>query len=321
MSPNGDDNNDGTGEETAFATIARALNVVRPGETIVVAAGTYEEGIELTGLGVTLQDKDNGDGTIVLMGADENDKPVLDGQGTTRMGFWCENCSNIEVSNLIFTNYTDIGIGFSGGSNLTMSGLEATDNGFAVQLTDWDFEGYGIFVENASDVLIENCQAYRNGPNPQGDIYMGTGINMYGCTDSIMRNNISNDNIGGGYLIEDSENILFENNVARRNDLDVSFDGWWDGGLWLDGGRDVTVRNNTFTDNLGPGIEISDEDLQNPTGYVLENNTSTGNYWGIFIWSFGTDDWPDEDIIRQSGNDFSGNSRGDVAIVPWESAP
>lgn len=108
-----------------------------------------------------------------------------------------------------------------------------------------------------------------------------------------------------------------ENNEAYGNDLDASVDEWWDGALWLDGGKNVIIRNNYFHDNLGPGIEISDEDFQNPTGYVLENNRSINNYYGIFIWNFGTNDWPDESIIKRSGNDFSENSIKDVWIIDW----
>ena len=119
---------------------------------------------------------------------------------------------------------------------------------------------------------------------------------------------------GGGILVEDSTGVLVEGNQIFDNDLDVSADEWWDGGIWLDGGSNVTIRGNTFTNNRGPGIEISDEDIQRPFGYVLENNTSTGNYYGIYIWNFGSTDFPPDSVLRRSGNTFSGNSRQDVWI-------
>ena len=109
-----------------------------------------------------------------------------------------------------------------------------------------------------------------------------------------------------------------EGNEIYNNDLDASADEWWDGGLWLDGGHDVTVRDNVFRDNLGPVIEISDDDNQNPYGYVLENNVCIRNYWGIFIWNLGSSDWPPENIIQRSGNQFTDNSRGNVWIVADE---
>jgi parallel beta-helix repeat protein len=107
-----------------------------------------------------------------------------------------------------------------------------------------------------------------------------------------------------------------EDNRVDGNDLDASRFEWWDGGIWLDGGGDVLVRNNQFVNNLGPGIQVSDEDLQSPTGYRLENNTSSGNYFGIYIWNFGECPYPDEDVLTRSGNDFTRNSRQDVWCEP-----
>ena len=118
--------------------------------------------------------------------------------------------------------------------------------------------------------------------------------------------------------MEDSENVVVEDNEVYENDLDATVDEWWDGGLWLDGGRNVVVRDNVFRDNLGPGIQISDEDLQNPTGYVLQDNISTRNYYGIYIWNFGTSDWPPENVLQRSGNQFTENTIQDVWIVDWD---
>ena len=79
----------------------------------------------------------------------------------------------------------------------------------------------------------------------------------------------------------------------------------------------MIVRNNNFHDNLGPGIEISDEDKQQPLAYILENNLSNNNYYGIFIWNFGSNNWPDTTILKNINNDFSGNSIQDIWIVDW----
>jgi len=200
-----------------------------------------------------------------------------------------------------------------------MADLIISENGHAVQLKDWEIEGYGIHVEDSKNINISDNLVYRNGPDPQifPSFLMGTGINTYNNEDVLISNNVSYNNIGGGYLVEDSYKVIFENNEAYGNDLDATVEEWWDGALWLDGGGDVIVRNNYFHDNFGPGIEISDEDFQDPKGYVLENNRSNNNYYGIFIWNFGTKDWPDSTIIKRSGNDFSGNSVENIWIVDW----
>jgi parallel beta-helix repeat protein len=308
VSKNGNDNNDGKSMDNAFRTISHAFEVVKHGEIIQVLAGTYYEGIELENLG-------NSSASITLRG--EAGATILDGQRVRTLGIWCEYCTNLIFENLEIRNYTDIGIGALYSSIITMRNLTVHNNGFAVQLTGWELEGYGIDADECNNVLIENNDVYQNGPNPQKDILMGTGINTFGCTNSTIRNNQCYENIGGGMLVEDGVNVLVEGNNVYKNDLDASVDEWWDGGLWVDGGHDIIIRNNTFTGNLGPGIEISDEDFQNPYGYVLENNTCTGNYYGIFIWNFGTNDWPADNIIKRSGNQFTGNSRKNIWIIAW----
>lgn len=309
VSKNGNNNNDGQSIETAFKTIARAFEVVKPGETIQVLAGTYNEELYPEYLG-------NLNAAITLKG--ENGSTILDGQRTKKIGIWCENCTNLVFDDLEIRNYTDIGIGAFLSSNITMRNLTVHNNGFAVQLLGWELEGYGIDVDECSNILIEENDVYQNGPNPQlPDILMGTGINTFECTDCTIRNNQSYENIGGGILVEDGVNVLVEGNNVYNNDLDATIDEWWDGGIWIDGGHDIIIRNNRFTGNLGPGIEISDEDFQKPYGYVLENNICTGNYYGIFIWNFGTNDWPPDNVIHRSGNQFTGNSRKDIWIVDW----
>ena len=123
--------------------------------------------------------------------------------------------------------------------------------------------------------------------------------------------------VGGRILVEDSSNVLVEGNEVYANDLDATLEEWWDGGIWLDGGHNVVVRDNIFRDNLGPGIQISDEDHQQPYGHVFENNVSTGNYYGIYVWNFGTSDFPPENVLRMLNNQISGNTRQNIWIVPW----
>lgn len=238
------------------------------------------------------------------------------------MGIWCENCINITFDNLTFRNYTDVGIGVYLSDRIVMRNLTVHNNGFAAQLTDWGFEGYGIMVDESSNVSVERNVVYENGPNPQvfPDYLMGTGINIYACNRCQMVNNRVYNNIGGT-LVEDSVGVLVEGNEIRDNDLDASADGWWDGGLWIDGGRDITVRNNIFSGNRGPGIQVSNEDNQAVYGYILENNISVENYFGIYIWNFGAKDPPDERILKMSGNTFENNSRQDILIVDWQCPP
>jgi len=306
VSTNGNDQSDGLTEATAFATLGHAITVIGPGESIHILPGTYQEALMLEDIGYT-------EGIITIRGI--GTKPVFDGARTGKIGFWCEKCKNLLFDNLTFSNYTDIGIGVYLSSGITMRNLEIHNNGFAPKLTGWEIEGYGIDIDTSQNVTIEDSQVYCNGPDPRPSGTLGTGINTFGCTNCVIQNNESYENIGGGILVEDGVNVLVQGNGIRNNYLDATEDEWWDGGIWIDGGRDVVIKNNIFEDNLGPGIEISDEDHQKPYGYVLLNNVSTKNYYGIFIWNFGTNDWPDESIISRSGNQFINNTIKDVWIL------
>ncbi|MBI4730398.1 MAG: right-handed parallel beta-helix repeat-containing protein [Acidobacteria bacterium] len=309
VSRQGSDNNDGSSREQAFASVKQALGSARAGDVISISEGVYAEGIELEGL----------TGPIVIIG--ESDV-VLDGKSKIRMGVWCEHCTNITFDNLTFRNYTDIGVGVYLSDHIVMRNLTAHHNGFAVRSVDWELEGSGIMVHESSTVLAEYSVVYENGPNPQvfPDILMGTGIEFYGCTSCQMMYNRVYNNISGT-LVEDSVDVLVEGNEIWGNDLDASSAEWWDAGLWIDGGHDITARNNNIHDNRGPGIGIGNEDNQEVYGYVLENNVSTGNYFGIYIWNFGTNGFPDESIVKMLDNAFEDNSRHDIMITDWECPP
>ncbi|NQV03494.1 MAG: right-handed parallel beta-helix repeat-containing protein [Bacteroidia bacterium] len=309
VSTNGNDANNGLSQTTAFGSLARAFTVIRPGGTIRILPGTYN-----TGIGLQLC----GDSAAPITVEGYQGVPVLDGQNRIAIGIFCEGCKNMIFRNLKIQYYTDIGIGLENGNTFVFRNLEVLENGHAVQLTGWKIEGYGIHVDYSENIEIRNNTVYRNGPEPQlfPDYLMGTGINTYGNTNVVIADNKSYRNIGGGILVEDSWDVIVERNEIYENDLDATADGWWDGGIWLDGGGNVTLRENNIYDNLGPGLEISNEDNQWIRGYLLENNISTNNYYGIYIWNFGTTTWPDTAIIKNINNNFTGNSVQDVWIQP-----
>ena len=104
--------------------------------------------------------------------------------------------------------------------------------------------------------------------------------------------------------------------LCAPSTADAAEDEWRDGEIWLEGGHDVTVRNNRFCDNIGPGFEISDEDDQKPYGYIPENNILTNNTYGIYIGNFGTARFPPENILRLKNRYTSNNTVRNVWIVP-----
>ncbi|MBI3962982.1 MAG: right-handed parallel beta-helix repeat-containing protein [Deinococcus sp.] len=310
VSVQGNDNADGQTPETAFRTIGRALERVQPGGTVLILPGTYYETGYLEGQG-------NPEAPLTIRG--HGGTPKLDGQNTRDAAFWIIESASIVLEDLEITGYTDAGIVVSLSSRITLRRLTVHHNGSQPE-TDWA-EGYGIHVDESRHVAIEANQVFANGPRSRLPGRLGTGINTFRLQDAVISNNQVVENIGGGILVEDGVDVLVQGNEIRLNDLDASADGWWDGGIWLDGGQRIAVRDNTIEMNAGPGIEVSDEDHQQPYGYVLENNISTGNYYGIYIWNFGTTGFPPENILRLVNNQISGNAWRDVWIVPWNCPP
>jgi len=309
VSVNGSDDNNGKTPGTAFKTLPKALKKVGDGGKIRIMPGTYSSAIALENWkfqqGITIEGYK---GT-----------PVFDGKQALPAGLLFEKCTNITLDSIEFRNYTDFGTGATSCGKLTFNNLIVQNNGHKAQLKDWgEMDGFGLYIDESDYILIEDCEVFQNGPDPKifPDPLLGTGIDTYRLKNSIIRNNHSHHNIGGGILVEDGINVIVEGNEINDNDLDASADDWWDGGIWVDGGHDIFIRNNNFHNNMGPGIEISDEDNQNPTGYVLENNTSTKNYFGVFIWNFGTTNWPDTSILINKNNNISGNQQKDVWIMP-----
>ena len=150
-------NNDANGQtrDTAFRTIARALENAHPGDTVLILPGVYEEALTLEGLG-------DASAPITIRG--EDGVPVLDGQRVSALGIWCEDCTNLVFEHLEIRDYTDVGIGVSASADIVMRDLIVYDNGFQVQLVDWELEGYGIHVEESQNVIVEDNDVYQNGP-------------------------------------------------------------------------------------------------------------------------------------------------------------
>jgi parallel beta-helix repeat protein len=314
VSPEGDDSNPGT-ETAPLGTLAFALCNLEPGQTLNVMTGTYKESIIMGAFG-------NSTLPIVIRAHPNGDSlPVLDGESSRTMGIALVESTNITIQGLEFKNYTDEGLLILEGSDFTIRNNLFRANGRASIDPDHDDEGFGVNVLGARNVLIEGNESVNNGPNQERweNFALGTGINTYENRDVIIRDNFIHGTIGGGILVEDSFHVLVENNLIQNNQLDANAD-YWDGGIWVDGGQDITLRNNQIYDHNGPGIVLSDEDVQYPQasfGFVVENNLISGNLVGMFIWNWGQ--CPvEESIIRLSENQLESNHDGEYWCVEWE---
>lgn len=313
VAPGGNDQNSGATPDAPLRTLAYALCSVRPGQTVRILPGTYPESVVLGLFG-------NAQLPIRIQGVtDSGQRPVLDGGGIRTMGIALVESTNIVVENLEFQNFTDEGLLALAGSDIGIRNNRFHDNGRASIDPDFDGEGFGLMLAGTRRATIEDNAVYNNGPAEDRvrQAILGTGINTFELRDAVIRNNHSHDNTGGGILVEDSHNVLVEGNRIEGNELDAA-DDYWDGAIWVDGGTNVTVRQNTITDNHGPGLQISDEDLQFPKasfGYLVEGNSITDNLFGLYLWNFGRCPFPAPEILTLKDNRIENNSEKDIWCV------
>lgn len=311
--PDGDARNRGDRPQAPLP-LAEALCSLRPGQTLLLLPGTYRQSILLGEYGTPGL-------PIVIRGLlDGDQRPRLDGEGMRSVGIGLVESTNLVIENLSFVNYRDQGLLILLGSQFVVRGNLIENNGRDSIDPDANGEGFGINVLGARQVLIENNLVLGNGPNHQRweKHILGTGINTYELVEGVIRQNQIVGNIGGGILVENGAEVLVENNHIEGNQLDANGD-YWDGGIWVDGSRQVVLRGNTIINNLGPGIVISDEDVRYPAASIgtrLEGNIVRHNLYGLYSWNFGVCPLP-EDALLLAGNEIRDNDERDFWCERW----
>ena len=150
VATNGDDTNTG-GEFSPFKTVAKAITMVAPGDTVYLRAGDYTEKIvaNVSGLfGARIKIAGYPDETV-NMDMSETSMTAAEGAVTVRAGF-------VTIDNLQITNPTTNGV------------YVATAEASTVQnITIPSYSGYGIRVSNTTpgkqNSYIQNCNILGNG--------------------------------------------------------------------------------------------------------------------------------------------------------------
>lgn len=310
VGPNGSDDASGESTDEPLATIGSAVERIVPGCSVKVLPGRYVQSVHISDFPeleapITIEG-------ITLDASDE--VPDFDGEDRLSTGIEISESSNFTLKNMSFAGYTDQGVYVWESEDIILTGLRVTRNGRASVNPDSDGEGFGINVDTASNITITGNTATFNGPDDTrfAEGTAGTGINTYQMTDSVIEGNLVIGNIGGGILVEDSDTVRVLNNQIENTNADLSHDGWWDAGIWLDGGKNIVVRHNVIRETLGPAIQVSDEDDQSPTGFVVVDNTIESNYYGLFMWNLGDCPDPDKNIAVFNNNVISDSSKDDI---------
>jgi len=298
----GSDALDGTSIATAWATLQHAADQVDPGDTVHVLDGGY--------LGFYLDRSGTVDNPITFV-AEGPAVEITADNGVTPDGINLEGASHVVIDGFVVNGRTRAGIRAVLAEHVTVRNCRAGHNGkwgiltgFVDDFTAEDNETHhsqiehGIYVSNSGDrpVLRRNLvhDNHANGIHMNGDASLGgdgvisgalvernvvygngagggSGINMDGVTDSVVRNNLLYDNHASGislYRIDGGAGS--SRNVVVNNTIVQAADGRWCVNI-RDGSTDNRVRNNVLY-NLHSFRGAITVDAASRPGLVAEHN-------------------------------------------------
>jgi hypothetical protein len=209
---------------------------------------------------------------------------------------------NVQITDVISTNYWN-GIYLSGDSSVTVSGTETSPS--SLQLS---FNGYnGLYATTCTDLTVDGGEFITNTRsgifmiycvNPQilnshntanGNYY--NGMMLTSCQNVRLENDYSTLSVGSsGYFFSNCEGVEFVSSVADYNDVM---------GVYVKGGKDVTVSSSSFGNNYMSGVYGTG--VQNLVLNDCDASSNTQN--GIYLISVTS---PEINSATTSSNGWNG---------------
>ncbi|WP_445954532.1 nitrous oxide reductase family maturation protein NosD [Thauera sp. SDU_THAU2] len=249
----------------AGESIQAAIDRAAPGDTIEVERARY--------FGHLLIDK-----PLTLRGIE---RPTIDGE--LKENTISVKAEDVTIEGLIIAN--------SGGDTLYQHAgvyIYPGSHKAVVRNCDFSYTLFGLWIEKANDVLIENnlITGKRDFDSPR----RGNGIQLYNTRRArIIGNNISF--VRDALYVDVSHDALFRDNRLHHSRYGThymnAYDNVWEGNdSWMNRGglalmevRRLTVRNNRAWANSDHGIM-----LRTIQDSVIEHNVVAGNQRGFFIY-------------------------------------
>jgi cysteine-rich repeat protein/parallel beta-helix repeat protein len=288
-------------------TIQAALNQAVAGDTISVNTGTYSEKITFPSGGTP--------GNPITLRATPGHHPVLDGTG-------------VSGSNMILIDGTAspksyiVVRGFEIRNNLNVSdgsGVRILGAGTAIEIRDNEIHnitgdhamGITVYASEASAIaalVIDGNTIHDCEPAQSEALTLNGNVDGFQITNNVVRdvNSIGIDCIGGETDIQPNPALVCRNGLIKGNTViraNADYEGGFAGGIYVDGGRDIVIENNTIT-GCDLGIEIGAENAGTVTDNVkvrnniIYENEKAGLVFGGFSSSVG----------RANDNEFRGNT-------------
>jgi len=288
------------------SNLQAAINAAQPGDTILVAPGTYgkifvPKSLNLIGEGALIKPSEHEIGIEIRA-----DKVNVSGF-TVRGGLYgihlVESDGCAIFSNTV-TGCEQWGIGLIFSDRNAIKGNVASFNGLGGE--GW----YGIYLSNSNENLIEENVANDNGeygvcmfPSCSENVIIENvmerndyGIYMFtGCAGNRIESNELSENKNSGLkMMHDCVDNLILNNTVARNDV---------AGVFLDlGSKKNVIQNNEIINNCGSGGVTFGIQMQEGSGNnIIVQNNITGSQKGIFVTTDGNhiyNNWIFENVIQ-----------------------
>jgi len=278
---------------TDYETIQAAINAANPGDSIIVAPGTYYENVVINK-------------TLSLMG-ETKEITIIDGNGTGIVV--TINASNVNLSGFTITRsgqhpWTDSGIFISFGSannNISNNIVRENYHGVFFEATNGNVLSFNNISSNTGRAIyLESSWRNTISANIISLNEQDTGIELFDSANNIIKaNTVSENGWGGIYLQESSKNVILENTISSNYFVGIYFET---------SSYNVLYRNN-FVDN---GLNELGQMYSFESSNTWDNGAE-GNYWNEY-----------------DGTDANGDGIGDTntphlevdsypLIEPWSS--
>lgn len=295
----GSDNASGSANSPVL-TLQRAADLATAGTTIHIAAGTYKGPVYIENSGTLAQPiifEPMPSAKVVVTGTPSTDDEHL---------FHIENQAYVIIRGLEFAKFwtsndqiTPIAIYVTGSShNILIENNHIHDLGTRADTEEGNAHGIAVYgSQPIKDIQINNNRVENLSLGRSEAIVLNGDVTNF----EVNHNQVNNNNNIGIDIIGFEGTAETDNDYARQSDIigntvtrnsivgnpGYKGDDPSAGGIYVDGGKQVFIQNNTVTGN-DIGIEVASENFQRLTEEVwIEGNTVTNSsYAGLAVGGY-----------------------------------